>query len=184
MHQILLMARKTGIGLQAHGVENLTAANFKACLDEIWTKTGLPLHITEFDATVSTNEQKQRSVYSTLIPVAWEHPHVAGITLWGFIEDQTWITGSGLINNGTDRPAMTWLKSYMAGRPSLACCPAPAPFAACNGSNPPTVAFTAPAADNASFTQGTAITLTTTATDADGSIASVKFYDGTTLLTT
>jgi hypothetical protein len=172
-----------GIGLQAHGVENLTAANFKACLDEIWNKTGLPLHITEFDATVSPNEAKQQQVYSTLIPVAWEHAHVAGITLWGFIEGQTWITGSGLINNGTDRPAMTWLKSYMAGRPSLACCPAPAPFAACDGSNAPVVTFTSPA-DNASFTQGTAITLTATATDADGSIASVKFYDGTTLLTT
>jgi len=172
-----------GIGLQAHGVENLTAANFKACLDEIWTKTGLPCHITEFDATVSPNEAKQLSVYSTLIPIAWEHPHVAGITLWGFIEGQTWISGSGLINNGQDRPAMTWLKSYMSGRPSLSCCPAPAPFAACNGSNPPTVAFTVPA-DNAAFTVGDAITLTATATDADGTVASVKFYDGTTLLTT
>jgi GH35 family endo-1,4-beta-xylanase len=172
-----------GIGLQAHGVENLTAANFKACIDEIWTKTSLPVHITEFDATASPNEAKQQQVYSSLIPVAWEHAHVAGITLWGFIEGQTWITGSGLINNGTDRSAMTWLKSYMTGRPSLACCPAPAPFAACNGSNAPTVAFTSPA-DNASFTQGTAITLTATATDADGTVASVKFYDGTTLLTT
>lgn len=172
-----------GIGLQAHGIESLTATNFKNCLDEIWTKTGLPLHITEFDATVGSGEAKQQSVYSTLIPIAWEHPHVAGITLWGFIEGQTWITGSGLINGGNDRPAMTWLRSYLAGRPSLSCCPAPAPFAACNGSNPPVVAFTSPT-DNASFTQGTAITLTATATDADGSIASVKFYDGTTLLTT
>src|SRR5690606_5615772 len=83
----------------------------------------------------------------------------------------------------TDRPAMTWLKQYMASRPSLSCCPAPAPFAACNGSNPPTVAFTSPA-NNTSFTLGTAITLTATATDTDGSIASVKFYDGETLLTT
>ncbi|MBC7390549.1 MAG: endo-1,4-beta-xylanase [Opitutaceae bacterium] len=170
-----------GIGLQAHGIESLTGANFKACLDEIWTKTGLPLHITEFDATVGSGEAKQQSVYSTLIPIAWEHPHVAGITLWGFIEGQTWITGSGLINNGQDRPAMTWLRSYFAGRPSLPCCPAPAPFAACNGSTPPTVSFTSPA-DNSSFTQGTAITLTATATDADGTVASVKFYDGTTLL--
>lgn len=171
-----------GIGLQAHGIGSLTAANFKACLDEIWNKTGLPMHITEFDQ--DGTESKQKDVYSLLIPIAWEHPHVAGITLWGYIEGQTWITGSGILNsNLTDRSAMTWLRSYFAGRPSLSCCPAPAPFAACNGSNPPVVTFTSPT-DNASFTQGTAITLTATATDADGSIASVKFYDGTTLLTT
>ena len=26
-----------GVGLQCHGIDNLTAANFKACIDEIWT---------------------------------------------------------------------------------------------------------------------------------------------------
>ncbi len=183
-----------GVGLQSHGVDNLTAANFKSCLDEIWTKTGLPCHITEFDQAANPNESKQQSVYSTLIPVAWEHPHVAGITLWGYIQGQTWIGGNGqtgasgtdsgiMYANGNDRPAMTWLRSYMAGRPSLSCCPAPAPFAACNGSTPPTISITSPV-DNASFTSGDAITLTATASDADGTVASVKFYDGTTLLTT
>ncbi|MFN8438445.1 MAG: endo-1,4-beta-xylanase [Cytophagales bacterium] len=171
-----------GVGLQSHGVDNLTAANFKACLDEIWTKTGLPIHITEFDQ--AGTESKQQQVYSTLIPIAWEHPHVAGITLWGYIEGQTWITGSGILNsNLTDRSAMTWLRSYFAGRPSLSCCPAPAPFAACDGSNVPTISFTSPA-NNASFIQGTSITLTASASDADGTIASVKFYDGSTLLST
>ena len=183
-----------GIGLQEHGINNLSAANFKACLDEIWTKTGLPMHITEFDATADPNEAKQQSVYSTLIPVAWEHPRVAGITLWGYIQGQTWVGGNKVVGpggtdtgimyaTGGDRPAMAWLRTYMAGRPSLPCCPAPASFAACNGSNPPLVDFTTPA-NNASFTKGTAITLTATATDADGTIANVKFYDGTTLLTT
>jgi GH35 family endo-1,4-beta-xylanase len=171
-----------GVGLQCHGIDNLTAANFKACIDEIWSKTGVPCHLTEFDQ--AGTESKQQQVYSSLIPVAWEHPHVAGITLWGYIEGQTWITGSGILNsNGTDRAAMTWLRSYFAGQPSLSCCPAPAPFAACNGSNAPTVTITAPA-DNATYTVGDPITLTATASDADGSVASVKFYDGTTLLTT
>lgn len=183
-----------GIGLQAHGINNLTAANFKACLDEIWTKTGLPCHITEFDATADPNEAKQKDDYARLIPVAWEHPHVAGITLWGYIQGATWIPGnrqtgvngtdSGIMYaNGQDRPAMTWLRSYLASKASLPCCPAPAPFAACNGSNAPTVTFTTPA-NNASFEQGTAITLTATATDVDGTVSSVKFYDGNTLLTT
>ncbi len=186
-----------GIGLQAHGMNgqlNLSAANFKACLDEIWNKTNLPLHITELDLVADPNEAAQRTKYQEFFTIAWEHPHVAGITLWGYVQGATWIPGNGVKGSGgtdsgiqyadlTDRPAMTWLKQYMASRPSLSCCPAPAPFAACNGSNPPTVAFTSPA-NNASFTQGTAITLTATATDADGSIASVKFYDGGTLLTT
>ncbi|CAD0005179.1 endo-1,4-beta-xylanase [Flavobacterium salmonis] len=131
-----------GVGLQAHGIENLTAANFKACIDEIWTKTGVPIHITEFDQPANPNETKQRDVYASLIPVAWEHPRVAGITLWGYIQGNTWINGNGasgaggtdsglLYGNFVDRPAMTWLKSYLGGRPSLSCCPAPAPFGGC-----------------------------------------------------
>lgn len=131
-----------GVGLQAHGVDNLTAANFRACIDEIWNSTGVSIHITEFDQAANPNETRQRDVYSRLIPVAWEHPRVAGITLWGYIQGSTWIGGNGqsgaggtdsgiIYANGNDRPAMTWLKSYLAGRPSLACCPAPAPFASC-----------------------------------------------------
>jgi hypothetical protein len=51
------------------------------------------------------------------------------------------------------------------------------------GSIPPTVSLTAPA-NNATFCSGTAITLTATATDADGTISKVEFFDGTTLITT
>lgn len=47
--------------------------------------------------------------------------------------------------------------------------------------NPPTVALTAPANGSTGAT-GTPINLTATATDADGSVAKVEFYDGTTKL--
>jgi len=47
--------------------------------------------------------------------------------------------------------------------------------------NPPTVALTAPA-DGATGTTGTPINLTATASDADGSVAKVEFYDGSTKL--
>jgi len=47
--------------------------------------------------------------------------------------------------------------------------------------NPPTVALTAPANGSTGVT-GTPINLTATATDADGSVAKVEFYDGTTKL--
>ncbi|SFY04558.1 endo-1,4-beta-xylanase, partial [Cytophaga hutchinsonii] len=177
-----------GVGLQAHGINNLTAANFKACIDEIWNKTGLPIHITEFDQTADPNEAKQQAVYSTLIPVAWEHPHVAGITFWGYIQGQTWIGGnkqtgasgtdSGIIYaNGTERPAMTWLKQYFASQASLSCCPAPGPFASCNNTNPsPVVSLTAPT-NNTVYTEGDNITINATATITSGSISKVEFYN-------
>ena len=47
----------------------------------------------------------------------------------------------------------------------------------------PTVTLSAPA-NGSSVTSGTVVTLTAAAADADGSIASVAFYDGTTLLGT
>ena len=184
-----------GVGLQCHGIDNLTAANFKACIDEIWTTTGLPTHITEFDQAANPNEAKQTAVYTALIPVAWEHPHVAGITLWGYIQGTTWINGNGtagtsgtdsgiMYANGTPRPAMTWLINYMAGQPSLSCCPAPAPFGSCTSNNaPPTVSITLPAT-NATYAIGTSVIINATAADADGNVTKVDFYNGATLLGT
>lgn len=138
-----------GVGLQCHSVDGISATSFKACIDEIWNTTGVPVHITEFDVEATPNEAAQQSIFSTLIPVAWEHPHVAGITLWGYIQGTTWRNGNGqagpggtdtglLYSNnyttkpGGDRPAMTWLRNYIGGQPSLSCCPAPGPFASCN----------------------------------------------------
>ena len=51
------------------------------------------------------------------------------------------------------------------------------------GNTPPTIALTAPT-DKASFAAGSDITLTATATDPDGSIASVRFFNGDTVLGT
>ena len=176
-----------GVGLQCHGINNLTAANFKACIDQIWNTTGVPIHITEIDITADPSEAYQQSKYAELLPVAWEHPHVAGITIWGYIQGSTWIPGNGVAGpTGTDtglqyatsysnplgdRPAMTWIKSYFAGITSLACCPSPAPFASCNGtcSTPaPTVTSSVTYALNATATAlsatGTALKWYTVAT--------------------
>ena len=46
---------------------------------------------------------------------------------------------------------------------------------------PPTVSLTAPA-DNSTFTQGKPVTLSATASDFDGTITNVDFYQGTTLI--
>ncbi|MGV3581970.1 MAG: Ig-like domain-containing protein [Methylophilus sp.] len=47
----------------------------------------------------------------------------------------------------------------------------------------PTVSLTAPA-NNAAYTQGTAIAITANAADSDGTVAKVEFYDGATLINT
>jgi len=66
------------------------------------------------------SETNQLNSYKTSFPVYWNHPAVAGITLWGYVEGQTWSAGTGILNsNGTERSAMTWLKSYMAERPDV-----------------------------------------------------------------
>lgn len=174
-----------GVGLQAHGIENLTASNFKKCIDEIWDKTGVPIHITEIDIVADPNEELQRSQFASLIPVAWEHPHVAGITLWGYVQGSTWRPGNGASGPGgtdsgiqykdlSDRPAMKWLKSYFASQPSLACCPAPGPFADCSQGSLPEVEFIAPT--ETAFVAPATFTIDVEASDADGEITHINFY--------
>lgn len=183
-----------GVGLQCHSVDGITPAVFKACIDEIWNTTGVAIHITEFDVEATPNEAAQTKIFSDLIPVAWEHAHVAGITFWGYIQGTTWRNGNATAGtNGTDtgllysgsysanpygeRPAMVWLKNYIAGKADLTCCPAPAPFASCVNGISPTVSITSPA-NNASFAIGANIALSATAADADGTVKQVEFYNG------
>ena len=73
------------------------------------------MYSTEYDiGTDDDNLQLQR--YKEQIPYMWEADYCAGITLWGYIRHHTWTTNgnSGIIEeNGTDRPAMQWLRTYM-----------------------------------------------------------------------
>lgn len=181
-----------GIGLQAHGIETLSANAWRNCIDEVWEKTGLPIHISEIDIAADPNEAHQRTKFSEFIPIAWEHPHVAGITLWGYIQGATWRPGNGqtgpggtdtgiMYENGQDRPAMAWLREYMASQPSLPCCPDPGSFAGCSGPTPPAVSITTPAT-NTGFESGSSITFTANASDGDGNITLVEFFNGTTKL--
>ena len=97
------------VGLQAHDVKGLSAAQVKTAIDDIWNQVGKPIYISEYDIG-DTNDQVQLQNFQAHIPVFWNHPHVAGITIWGYVAGRTWINGSGLIqDNGTPRPAMTWL---------------------------------------------------------------------------
>ena len=125
-----------GYGLQAHdmqtggGGNNGTGANgsclplstLKSVIEEIWNKTQIPMFISEYDIA-SNDDNDQKNCYEQQISYFMENEHIAGITIWGYLYGATWTSGgnSGIIreNNGqvTDRPAMTWLKSYLPSHP-------------------------------------------------------------------
>lgn len=102
-------------GCQSHDLTDMNVNDFKSAMKEIQDALQLPMYSTEYDiGTADDNLQLQR--YKEQIPYMWEADYCAGITLWGFIYGKTWVTdgNSGIIRDGVDRPAMTWLREYMA----------------------------------------------------------------------
>ena len=119
-------------GLQAHDMQVSGGGNngtggggtclnintLKSAIEEIWNKTETPMFISEYDIA-SNDDQDQKNCYEQQISYFMENEHIAGITIWGYIYGSTWTSGgnSGIIRNGQDRPAMTWLKSYLPSHP-------------------------------------------------------------------
>jgi hypothetical protein len=111
-----------GFGTQAHhfNVDGILASTLRNALNGM-AQSGLPVYVTEMDLKgKAPSEANQLTSYKTAFPVYWDHPAVAGITLWGYVEGSTWSAGTGILNSdGTERSAMTWLKSYMDGLPDV-----------------------------------------------------------------
>jgi len=110
-----------GIGIQGHYFElqNSTAATLKSNLDRL-AETGLPIYITEFDVNES-NDYTQLQKYHVLFPALWEHPAVKGITFWGYRQGAMWQQNAYLVrSNGSERPALKWLRAYLAGQSFVA----------------------------------------------------------------
>jgi GH35 family endo-1,4-beta-xylanase len=106
-----------GIGVQAHyfNLDSMNASQMTTALNA-YAATGLDIYISELDITGGGSDAGQLAKYQDLFPAMWNHNSVKGITLWGYIVGQTWRDGTGIVNsNGTERPAMTWLKSFVAG---------------------------------------------------------------------
>lgn len=102
-------------GCQSHDLTDCSLTNFKSAMIKLQNALKMPMYSTEYDiGTTSDALQLQR--YKEQIPYMWEADYCAGITLWGYIYGKTWTTdgNSGIIKNGVDRPAMTWLREYMA----------------------------------------------------------------------
>lgn len=101
-------------GCQSHDLTDMDANAFRSAMDEIQQALQIPMYSTEYDIG-TPDDQKQLNRYKEQIPYMWEADYCAGITLWGYIYGRTWTTdgNSGIIKNGQDRPAMTWLREYM-----------------------------------------------------------------------
>ena len=112
------------IGVQGHAFETTsqyghTVAKMTADLDRLGA-TGLPVIITEMDVDGVTgtelDDTRQLLEYQRLFPMFWEHPSVIGVTLWGY-RPGMWRTEQGaylVLEDGTERPAMQWLRQYVA----------------------------------------------------------------------
>ncbi len=102
-------------GCQSHDLTDMNVNDFKSAMREIQNALKIPMYSTEYDiGTSDDNLQLQR--FKEQIPYMWEADYCAGITLWGYIYGRTWTTdgNSGIIRDGKDRPAMAWLREYMA----------------------------------------------------------------------
>lgn len=121
-----------GIGVQGHRFELENASNQTLTSNlTALGNTDLPVYISEFDLgnigdTGTPDNTEQLELYKRIFPLLWTHPAVHGITLWGYRQGETWMKTVHLKNsNGTDRPAFTWLKSYVPTAPGGVFCLTP-----------------------------------------------------------
>ena len=100
-------------GNQSHAVANMSSTSLGNALKKQQDALQMPMFVTELDIDIANDEQ-QKAQYQKVLPVMWEAPYCAGVTLWGYVYGRTWVTHSGLYKDGKERPAMTWIKEYMA----------------------------------------------------------------------
>lgn len=112
-----------GIGVQAHTFEvngGASVGTLTSNLDNL-AATGIPIYISEFDINES-DDNTQLTKYQSIFPAIYEHPGVAGITLWGYVQYDIWKADAYLITERkAERPALQWLRTYLASplRPAL-----------------------------------------------------------------
>ena len=100
-------------GNQAHELGDISEGELTNVLKKQQDALQMPMYVTELDID-KANDAQQKSQYQKVLPKMWEAPYCAGVTLWGYILGSTWVDNSGLYRNGQERPAMTWIKEYMA----------------------------------------------------------------------
>ena len=99
-------------GNQSHELSDISDTELKNVLKKQQDALQMPMFVTELDIDIASDAQ-QKAQYQKVLPILWEAPYCAGVTLWGFIHGATWVNNSGLYKNSAERPAMTWIKEYM-----------------------------------------------------------------------
>ena len=117
------------IGMQGHAFSTRSGNFSGQQVLDILARTGLPLMITEMDvdgnpnvANISQSESddNQLETMQRVFPVLWEHESVVGITFWGWRAGM-WRTDQEAYlvrSNGSERPALEWLRDYLASNAS------------------------------------------------------------------
>lgn len=101
------------IGAQAHAAYNMQTSTVEMYINNLANSTGLPVYISEYDINIADDNQ-QKTVMESQFTMFWNNDNIKGVTLWGYIEGQTWQTNTGLMSSGgTQRPAMTWLMDFL-----------------------------------------------------------------------
>lgn len=116
-----LMSTGGGYNGTGGGGNCLNYSTFVSTMEKIHKQTNnFPILISEYDVP-STDDGIQKQCYQEQFKYWMEDPYVAGITIWGYVYGSTWLdcngqaSGcSGLIKNNQERPALTWMKSYLA----------------------------------------------------------------------
>jgi GH35 family endo-1,4-beta-xylanase len=98
-----------GLGLQAHiGGSPSPPPNVLAVLDR-YAAFGLPVRFTEFD--ISTDDEELQADYTRdFLTLAYSHPTVVGVQLWGFWERAHWIPRAAMFRaDWSEKPnARVW----------------------------------------------------------------------------
>ena len=99
-------------GNQSHELSDISTSELTRVLQQQQDALKMPMFITELDIA-KANDQDQKAQYQAILPLMWELPYCAGVTLWGYVLGATWVENTGLYRDGQERPAMTWIKEYM-----------------------------------------------------------------------
>lgn len=100
-------------GNQSHELSDISLNELESALKKQQDALKMPMFSTELDIDIA-NDAQQKSQYQKVLPAFWEKPYCAGVTLWGYVLGATWVDNSGIYRDGAERPAMTWIKEYMA----------------------------------------------------------------------
>jgi GH35 family endo-1,4-beta-xylanase len=111
-----------GVAEQAHFYERFPELSVLQANLASFQATGLPLYFSELDLNLADDAQqanRMRDLFTTF----WSNPSVLGITHWGYLQGNVWQPNIYLIrNDGSLRPALTWIDCYRAGNSD---CPVP-----------------------------------------------------------